>query len=158
MRVVRQDLCFDPMFRPMFRPCVWTLCFDTLFRNRWWRSKVMMKNCWRSWGYVSTLCFDPMFRPYVSSYIKSLEAKISYPLKKLLAIWGFLIGFQKGSFKGTPMYWKRALKLSIHRNPYNWTNEKEPYESWKRSLNKDTLPSLKVPPIFLSFSFYKGLF
>ena len=25
------------------------------------------------------------------------------------------------------MYWKKALKLSIHRNPYNWTNEKLSY-------------------------------
>ena len=40
--------------------------------------------------------------------------------------WGFLIGFWKGSLKGTPtsMYWKKAFTLSIHRNPYKGTNEK----------------------------------
>ena len=69
-------------------------------------------------------------------------------LSPFFFIWGFLIGFQKGSLKGTPMYWKRALKLSIRRNPYKATNQKASSDSRAKRAGalKKALGKVRVQP------------
>ena len=56
--------------------------------------------------------------PSFCSLFKKEIGAISFLSREQQNVWHHLTCFQQGSFTGAPTYWKKALKLSMRRNPY----------------------------------------